>query len=112
MKNQSTGYFVLALCTLAACPAVAQKTTSFTANITLAAGTGGPLAYSTLNSTGTVNPGGSANIRFQLAQSVGGNGQGTGPAQTTMTVAFNRLDILTGTTSLPDLTVQSPAAVT
>jgi uncharacterized protein (TIGR03437 family) len=106
---------VIALTMLVSLPALAQKTSSFTANIAFTPnGSGGPLAYSVLNSTGAVTPIGLANFRFQLAQAVNNsNGQGVGPAQVTMTMAFNRQDVLNGvsTTPLPDLSVQSPATI-
>ena len=114
MKIKSK-WSLFALTILASAPGLAQKTSSFTANITLTPnGAGGPLAYSVLNSTGMVVPLGLANFRFQLVQSVNSsNGQGTGPAQVTMAMAFNRQDILNGvsTTALPDLSVQSPATI-
>jgi len=111
-KRSSWGVFAVAM--LASFPALGQKTSSFTGSIAFTPdGSGGPVAYSVLNSTGNVIPLGLANFRFQLAQSVNDSGQGTGPAQVTMTIAFNRQDILNGVSSaaLPDLSVQSPATV-
>jgi uncharacterized protein (TIGR03437 family) len=114
MKIQRN-WCVFALTMLASVPALAQKTSSFTTSIAFTPnGSRGPLAYSVLNSTGTVVPGGLANFRFQLEQAVNSsNGQGTGPALVTMTMAFNRQDVLNGlsTSTLPDLSVQSPATV-
>lgn len=111
MTRQSRGLSIFAAAFLAACPAFAQKTTSFTSSITLTLGAGGPLTYSTLNSTGPITPGGLANYRFLMVQTPDSSGNPSGPAQTTMTIAFNRLDIISGTTTVPDLNVTSPAPV-
>src|ERR1700674_1999042 len=101
MKKHLSHYFWPAAALLLISTAFAQTTKPININISVTS-TDSPVLAALASGSGTVNPFGNAVFTASSTQPLDKTSNPTGPTQGTITFAFNRLDSVTGTATIPN----------